>query len=53
MISEIERIMECLGCPVYKECHLKVDEPEDYPDGRCLTKDMLTERWEKNDYESN
>lgn len=41
--NDILRIMECLDCPVWKECEAAVDEPEDYPDGRCMTRDLLME----------
>lgn len=39
--ADIERVVECNECPHWKKCNAKVEEPEDYPNGECKTKDIL------------
>ena len=42
--NELRRLNECLTCPYFKRCEIEVAKPEDYPDGRCKTKDMFNEQ---------
>lgn len=42
--NDLRRLHECLTCPFFERCEIEVAKPEDYPDGRCKTKDMVYER---------
>lgn len=42
--KDVRRLHECLTCPFFEKCEIEVAKPEDYPDGRCKTKDMVYER---------
>ncbi|RGF30209.1 hypothetical protein DW106_03250 [Ruminococcus sp. AM09-18-1] len=42
--NELRRLHECLTCPFFERCEIEVANPEDYPDGRCKTKDMFNEK---------
>lgn len=42
--NDLRRLNECLTCPFFEKCEIEVAKPEDYPDGRCKTKDMVYER---------
>lgn len=40
-IRDSDRLIECITCDYYMECQRDIDEPEDYFDGSCKTKDTL------------
>ena len=42
--NALRRLHECLTCSFFERCEIEVANPEDYPDGRCKTKDMVYER---------
>ncbi len=42
--KDVRRLHECLTCPFFERCEIEVAKPEDYPDGRCKTKDIFYER---------
>lgn len=39
--KDVRRLHECLTCPFFERCEIEVPKPEDYPDGRCKTKDIF------------
>lgn len=42
--NDLRRLHECLTCPFFERCEIEVANPEDYPDGKCKTKDIFNER---------
>lgn len=42
--KDVRRLHECLTCSFFERCEIEVTKPEDYPDGRCKTKDMFNEK---------
>lgn len=42
--NDLRRLHECLTCPFFERCEIEVAKPEDYPDGRCKTKDIFNKR---------
>ena len=47
MMNDAGRILECLRCEYHEECNRDVEDPEDYPDGHCKTKDILKSQYEE------
>lgn len=39
--STTRRILECLMCPYHDKCSKTVENPEDYPNGNCKTRDIF------------
>lgn len=39
--NDTERLLECVTCPYFEMCNEIINEPEDYPNGSCKTKDIL------------
>lgn len=44
-IRDSDRLIECVTCDYYMECRRDIEEPEDYSDGSCKTKDTLKARY--------
>ena len=40
--NDIERIEECLNCEYFEYCSINISDPEDNPNGTCLTKEILS-----------
>lgn len=41
-MNDIERLLECVNCEYFDKCYGSVLNPEEYADGRCKTKDILS-----------
>ena len=48
--NDIRRIIECLQCEYYEYCCVHISDPQDNPDGTCLTKKILSMR--NDDYDT-
>ena len=46
--SIIERLKECYRCPYFERCKMEVEDPEEYPDGSCMQKDVYKTKGETN-----
>ena len=48
MLSDVERVVECLHCKYFEYCINNISNPKDNEDGTCLTKDLLDMKDGKN-----
>ncbi len=39
--EDLDRVLECVYCPFYKECEKTIETPEDNLDGTCKTREIF------------